>query len=66
MYTRTQLTRRPYAGGISIFPIMTRRAANAGGIKDPCGNIWWIATHVEDVPPEERDDGGIPDAIGAN
>lgn len=26
-----------------------------GGVKDPCGNIWWVATHVEDVPPEEQD-----------
>ena len=24
-----------------------------GGVKDPVGNIWWIATHKEDVPPEE-------------
>jgi len=24
-----------------------------GGVKDPAGNYWWIATHVEDVPPEE-------------
>lgn len=24
-----------------------------GGIKDPCGNQWWIATHIEDVSPEE-------------
>ena len=24
-----------------------------GGVKDPVGNHWWIATHVEDVPPEE-------------
>lgn len=23
------------------------------GIKDPLGNTWWIATHVEDVAPEE-------------
>ena len=23
------------------------------GVKDPAGNQWWIATHVEDVPPEE-------------
>jgi PhnB protein len=20
---------------------------------DPCGNLWWIATHIEDVPPDE-------------
>jgi PhnB protein len=23
------------------------------GVKDPFGNLWWIATHVEDVPPDE-------------
>ena len=23
------------------------------GVKDPCGNMWWIATHIEDVPPDE-------------
>ena len=24
-----------------------------GGVEDPAGNQWWIATHVEDVPSEE-------------
>lgn len=24
-----------------------------GGVKDVAGNQWWIATHVEDVPPDE-------------
>ena len=23
------------------------------GVKDAQGNIWWIGTHVEDVPPDE-------------
>ncbi len=23
------------------------------GVKDFAGNLWWIATHQEDVPPEE-------------
>jgi PhnB protein len=23
------------------------------GVEDPGGNYWWIATHIEDVPPEE-------------
>jgi uncharacterized glyoxalase superfamily protein PhnB len=23
------------------------------GVQDPTGNFWWIATHVEDVSPEE-------------
>ncbi len=26
-----------------------------GGVKDPAGNIWWIATHIEDVSPEEME-----------
>jgi uncharacterized glyoxalase superfamily protein PhnB len=44
------------AGGISIFPIMTLPSGERyGGVKDPCGNIWWIATHIEDVPPEEEE-----------
>jgi uncharacterized glyoxalase superfamily protein PhnB len=25
----------------------------SGGVKDPCGNQWWIGTHKEDVSPEE-------------
>lgn len=25
----------------------------SGGVKDPAGNQWWIATHVEDVSSEE-------------
>jgi uncharacterized glyoxalase superfamily protein PhnB len=25
----------------------------SGGVKDPCGNLWYIATHIEDVPPAE-------------
>jgi PhnB protein len=23
------------------------------GVRDPVGNVWWIATHKEDVPPGE-------------
>lgn len=22
------------------------------GVQDPFGNVWWIVTHIEDVPPE--------------
>jgi PhnB protein len=25
----------------------------SGGVVDPCGNQWWIATHIEDMPKEE-------------
>ena len=43
------------AAGVSVFPIMTLPSGERyGGVKDPCGNIWWVATHVEDVPPEEQ------------
>jgi PhnB protein len=24
-----------------------------GCVKDACGNLWWVATHVEDVPMDE-------------
>lgn len=24
-----------------------------GGLKDPFGHVWYLATHIEDVPPEE-------------
>jgi PhnB protein len=24
-----------------------------GGVKDPCGNTWWLATHIEDVSEQE-------------
>jgi PhnB protein len=24
-----------------------------GGVRDPLGNSWWIATHIEDVPDDE-------------
>jgi len=44
------------AGGVSVFPIMTLPSGERyGGVKDPCGNIWWVATHVEDVLPEEQE-----------
>jgi PhnB protein len=43
-------------GGTSVFTIMTLpNGERYGGVKDPCGNIWWIATHVEDVSPEEEE-----------
>ncbi len=44
------------AGGLSVFPIMTLpNGERYGGVKDPCGNIWWVATHVEKVPPDEEE-----------
>jgi uncharacterized glyoxalase superfamily protein PhnB len=43
------------AGGASVFPMMDLPSGERyGGVKDPYGNIWWVATHVEDVSPEEQ------------
>jgi hypothetical protein len=25
----------------------------SGGVRDLAGNHWWIAAHIEDVPPDE-------------
>jgi uncharacterized glyoxalase superfamily protein PhnB len=33
---------------------MAHAGERYGGVKDPAGNVWWIATHVEDVTPEEE------------
>jgi PhnB protein len=44
------------AGGVSVFPIITLPSGERyGGVKDPCGNVWWVATHVEDVSPAEEE-----------
>ena len=42
------------AGGTSVQEPKTQFYGDRhGAVKDPCGNTWWIATHVEDVPPAE-------------
>jgi uncharacterized glyoxalase superfamily protein PhnB len=42
------------AGGTSVRePSDQFYGDRTGGVIDPCGNYWGIATHVEDVPPEE-------------
>ena len=44
------------AGGSSICDVRDFPSGERyGGVKDPCGNIWWIATHVEDLSLEEQD-----------
>jgi PhnB protein len=42
------------AGAVSIMePANQFYGDRNAGIKDPAGNFWWIATHVEDVAPPE-------------
>jgi uncharacterized glyoxalase superfamily protein PhnB len=44
------------AGGISVLEVMNFPSGERyGGVKDPFGNVWWVATHVEDVSPEEEE-----------
>lgn len=42
------------AGGASIRePLNEFYGDRSAGVKDSCGNQWWIATHIEDVSDEE-------------
>ena len=42
------------AGGTSLREPMTAFYGDrVAGVKDPCGNSWWLACHVEDVSPDE-------------
>lgn len=42
------------AGGKLERPVADQFYGDRGGmVVDPFGHKWWIATHVEDVPPEE-------------
>ena len=52
--TDTTYKRAIEAGATSLFPPANQFYGDRGAaVKDPCGNLWWIATHIEDVPPEE-------------
>jgi PhnB protein len=42
------------AGAVSVMePADQFYGDRNAGVKDPTGNLWWIATHIEDVSPEE-------------
>ena len=42
------------AGGVAVRePETTFYGDRSAGVKDPCGNNWWLACHVEDVSKEE-------------
>jgi uncharacterized glyoxalase superfamily protein PhnB len=42
------------AGGTSIREVADQFYGDrSGGVLDPCGNSWWIGTHIEDVSEEE-------------
>jgi uncharacterized glyoxalase superfamily protein PhnB len=42
------------AGATSVMELRNEFYGDrAGGVKDASGNIWWLATHIEDVSPKE-------------
>ena len=44
------------AGGISLRePVDQFYGDRSGAVKDPGGNEWWIATHKEDLSPQEME-----------
>jgi PhnB protein len=47
--------RRAVAAGAKVLsePVDMFYGDRSGAVIDPCGNFWWIATHIEDVSPEE-------------
>lgn len=50
----TTYRRALQAGGMSLRePEDQFYGDRSAGVRDPSGNVWWIATHKEDVPLEE-------------
>ncbi len=48
--------RAVHAGGVSIMEPMDMPHAGEryGGVRDPAGNLWWVATQIEELTPEEQ------------
>ncbi len=42
------------AGAKELMPVENQSDGDRrGGVTDPYGHIWWIATHIKDVPLTE-------------
>ena len=42
------------AGAVERQPVMDQFYGDRSGqLEDPFGHLWWVATHKEDVPPDE-------------
>ena len=42
------------AGAKELMPVENQSDGDRrGGVTDPFGHIWWVATHIKDVPLEE-------------
>lgn len=61
--TQLRLDRQPYKARcrrrFSLEPPATREdefyGDRGGTVKDPFGNQWHLATHIEDVPPDDTE-----------
>jgi PhnB protein len=50
----TVFARALKAGGKSLRPLVNQFYGDRSGtLEDPFGHVWTVATHIEDVPPEE-------------
>jgi PhnB protein len=50
----TMYTQAIAAGAKEIKPLQNQFYGDRSGtLKDPFGHVWTVATHIEDVPPEE-------------
>lgn len=48
------------AGGVEVMPMTDQFYGDrSGGVRDPLGNEWWFATHIEDLSAEELTRRGI-------
>jgi PhnB protein len=59
LYVYVPDTDATYRRGLAAGAVSTMEPANQfygdrnAGVRDECGNQWWIGTHVEDVSPDE-------------
>ena len=50
----TFVKRAVAAGAREVKPVTNQFYGDRSGqLQDPYGHLWWVATHKEDVPPEE-------------
>lgn len=50
----TMFTQAINAGAQQVKPLQNQFYGDRSGtLKDPFGHVWTVATHIEDVPPEE-------------
>lgn len=52
----TMFTQAINAGAQEVKPLQNQFYGDRSGtLKDPFGHVWTVATHIEDVPPEEME-----------